>query len=131
MDGEASLTGLWNGLYSYPARLRPVFFAATLISHGSGFSGSVDEAAESVLGAPLSVRASLSGQASGSGVRFTKLYDGTGGWRHAVLYAGRLSADRTEIEGTWVVPGDWNGRFLMMRGERAEEARLRRAFARA
>ena len=50
---------------------------------------------------------------------------------NSVLYAGRLSADRTEIEGAWTIPGIWSGRFLMMRGEKAEEAELRRAWEEA
>jgi hypothetical protein len=128
---DSSLTGLWSGLYSYPAHLRPVFFVATLISHGTGFSGLVQEAPESVPGTPVSVGASLQGMQVLGRVEFTKTYDGTGGWRHAVLYAGRLSADRTEIEGLWRIPGSWGGRFLMMRGERSGEAEMRRAYERA
>lgn len=128
---DSSLTGLWSGLYSYPVQLRPVFFVASLISHGAGFSGLVQEAPESVPGTPVSVAASLHGTQALGRVEFTKTYDGTGGWRHAVLYAGRLSADRTEIEGRWRIPGSWGGRFLMVRGERAEEAAMREAFERA
>ena len=120
-----SMTGLWHGLYSYPARLRPVFFVATLISHGSGFSGRTQEAAVGANGTPVSLGAVLAGQTTGGLVEFTKTYEG--GWQHAVLYAGRLSADRLEIEGAWRIPGVWSGRFLMRRGEEAEEAELRRA----
>ncbi len=127
---DRSLTGLWSGLYSYPARLRPVFFLATLVSHGAGFTGLVQEAAESLPGTRVSVAASLQGTHALGQVEFTKTYDGRGGWRHAVLYAGRLSADRTEIEGRWRIPGSWAGRFLMVRGERAGEAEMRQAFER-
>ena len=125
----ASMTGLWHGLYSYPAVLRPVFFVATLISHGSGFSGRIQEAARGTEGAPLVLGATVVGRAAAGTVEFTKSYEGA--WHHAVLYAGRLSADRTEIEGAWTIPGVWSGRFLMMRGERAEEAELRRAWEEA
>jgi hypothetical protein len=125
----ASLTGLWHGLYSYPARLRPVFFVATVIAHGAGFSGRTEEAAESAAGAPLRLGAALAGREGGGTVEFTKTYDGA--WRHSVLYAGLLSPDRTEIEGCWTIPGTWGGRLLMMRGERAEEAELRRAWEEA
>lgn len=128
---DSSLTGLWSGLYSYPAHLRPVFFVATLISHGAGFSGLVQEAAKSLPGTRVSVAASLQGTQALGRVEFTKTYDGTGGWRHAVLYSGRLSADRTEIEGRWRIPGSWEGRFLMVRGEGAGEAAMRQAFERA
>ena len=125
----ASMTGLWHGLYSYPERLRPVFFVATLISHGSGFSGRTQEAAVGAEGAPLALGAAVAGREAGGTVEFTKTYEGA--WQHAVLYAGRLSADRTEIEGAWTIPGAWSGRFLMRRGERAEEAELRRAWEEA
>ncbi len=125
----ATMTGLWHGLYSYPARLRPVFFVATLISHGSGFSGRTQEAAVGAEGAPLALGAAVAGRATGGTVEFTKTYEGA--WQHAVRYAGRLSADRTEIEGAWTIPGVWSGRFLMMRGEKAEEAELRRAWEEA
>ena len=127
--GAASLTGLWHGLYSYPAQLRPVFFVATLISHGAGFSGRTEEATVGTAGAPLALGAALAGRAEGGTVDFTKTYEGA--WRHAVLYAGRLSADHTEIEGAWTIPGVWSGRFLMRRGERADEVELRRAWEEA
>ncbi|EYD76446.1 hypothetical protein Rumeso_01867 [Rubellimicrobium mesophilum DSM 19309] len=125
----ASMTGLWHGLYSYPERLRPVFFVATLISHGSGFSGRTQEAAAGAEGTPLALGAAVAGREGGGTVEFTKTYEGA--WQHTVLYAGRLSADRTEIEGAWTIPGIWSGRFLMRRGEMAEEAELRRAWEEA
>lgn len=132
MTEDASLTGLWHGLYHYPALLAPVFFTATVISHGAGFSGSTTERATGFRdGRARVVSASLAGQVGGATVTFTKTYDGTGGWRHAVSYEGRLSGDRTEVEGTWRVPGDWRGRFLMVRAGRMGEAELRRAFAEA
>ena len=126
---SAPLTGLWTGLYSYPSRLRPVFFVATLISHGPAFSGRTEEAADSAAGAPLALGAALTGQEGSGLVAFTKTYEGA--WEHSVLYAGRLSPDRTEIEGRWTIPGAWTGRFLMMRGERAGETELRRAWEEA
>lgn len=125
----APLTGLWHGLYSYPAHLRPVFFIATLISHGAGFSGRTEETVPGAAGAPLTLGAALAGQEGGGLVEFVKTYEGA--WRHSVAYSGRLSPDRAEIEGTWRLPGGWSGRFLMMRGERAEEAELRRVWEEA
>jgi hypothetical protein len=132
MTEDASLTGLWHGLYHYPALLAPVFFTATVISHGSGFSGSTTEVARSFGDRRArKVSASLRGRVGEGAVSFLKTYDGTGGWRHAVTYEGRLSADRTEIEGSWHLPSDWRGRFLMVRAGRMDEAELRRAFAQA
>lgn len=131
MEGGATLTGLWGGLFSYPRALRPAHFTATLIAHGAGFSGSSEEVSEDIKGRARRRRAALSGRREGRAVTFLKRYDGAAGWSHAVHYAGRLSADGTEIEGGWVVPGAWSGRFLMVRGEGSGEAALRAAFERA
>lgn len=132
MTEDASLTGLWHGLYHYPALLAPVFFTATVISHGAAFSGSTTEVATGVRDRQARrVSAALSGRVGEGSVSFTKTYDGTGGWRHAVAYDGRLSTDRTEIEGTWRLPGDWRGRFLMVRAGRMDRAELRQAFEEA
>jgi hypothetical protein len=122
------LTGIWQGLYSYPSYLEPVFFVATIIGHGTSFSGTTHEAQSGRSGAPLTVFASLSGSRDGSSITFTKSYDGTGGWEHAIAYAGTLSADSTEIEGEWTYPGSWSGQFLMMRGIGTSETIARRTY---
>jgi hypothetical protein len=126
-DGK-SLTGVWHGLYSYPAALGPVHFVATLIAVGSMVSGTTHEAAEGWHGAPLKLFADLNGTVAGSSVRLHKQYRAGGAWQHGVDYVGTLSADGTEIEGTWLIPGSWSGRFLMIRGQGASEAVVREAF---
>jgi hypothetical protein len=124
-----SLTGIWNGLYSYPKFLEPVYFVATLISHGQGFSGSTHEAQYGAAQAPLVLFASVSGQLLNLQVSFLKTYDGSNGWSHSVSYEGQLNPERTEIEGSWTLPSNWTGRFLMIRGNGVEESVVRKAYA--
>jgi hypothetical protein len=59
-----------------------------------------------------------------------KTYDGSGGWSHAVRYAGVLTDDHSEIEGTWTLPGGWSGRFLMVRSTGRSVEVARKAFER-
>jgi hypothetical protein len=122
---SVSMTGVWHGLYSYPAYMEPVFFKATLISHGIGFSGMTHEAVVGFRDTPFTVTANLEGSVQGLSVDFKKAYDGSGGWTHFVMYAGFLSDDHNELEGTWTLPGDLSGRFMMMRGLRVTESLMR------
>src|SRR4029450_9638091 len=61
-----SLTGLWNGLFSYPRRYDPTQFVAILIQSGSSLSGTTHEscAIEGIFGGVL--YATLQGQRDGS-----------------------------------------------------------------
>jgi hypothetical protein len=123
-----SLTGLWNGLFSYPRRYDPTSFVAILIESGTRFSGTTHE--------PCTIRqipsgvlyATLQGERAGAVVAFMKTYDGTGGWTHSVAYDGLLSSDGTEIEGRWRVSGAWSGKFLMVRSGAEEKSVVRKAF---
>src|SRR5690349_878598 len=119
-DHGKSLTGVWNGLYSYPHSLPPVGFTAVLIQSGTSVSGTTHEPGESV-GANGIAYATLVGQRNGSNVRFTKAYEGGYTW-HDIEYDGRINEDATEIEGRWRVPGDWSGKFLMIRAGGKDEA---------
>lgn len=131
MTRSECLTGVWHGLYSYPAALEPVYFVATLIDAGASLHGMIHEAAEGRSGAPLTIFATVAGARAGHAVDFRKTYDGTGGWRHAVAYAGELSGDGLEIDGRWSIPGDWSGRFLMIRSAGVTEQAMRKVFERA
>lgn len=128
MNRSESLTGVWHGLYSYPVHLEPVYFVATLIDGGSSLNGMTHEAAIGKSGAPLTVFASISGAREGQSVDFLKSYGGEGGWTHSVSYVGQLSADGLEIEGRWTIPGDWSGRFLMIRNAGATERSVREVY---
>ena len=126
---DESLTGVWHGLYSYPAHHAAVYFVATLIQSGSTLSGTIHESEKGEHGAPLTLFASVRGSTAGTAVGFDKTYDGTGGWSHTVVYKGTLNGDATEIEGTWTIAGAFSGKFLMIRSRHATEAAARRAFA--
>lgn len=119
------LTGVWNGLYSYPDG-RSVSFVATLIEHGSALTGSTHEGA---LGGTL--YATLVGSRNGSAIAFRKTYEGGVPGYGAVDYAGTLSADVTEIAGRWTIPGAWSGKFLMIRPGRAAADAERKVEAQA
>ena len=110
-----NLTGAWHGQYSYAGVDGPVAFTADVVEIGGQISGGTSETGATRTGAAAQFRAALSGRRSGHNVAFTKIYDGSGGWHHSVDYDGVLSADGTEIEGQWRIPGKLTGKFLMIR----------------
>ena len=115
MDAQAQdLTGVWNGLYSYPDG-RSVTFVATLIDSGSTLTGSTHEPCVGRDCPAGTLFASLVGSRHGSAVAFRKTYEPAGRRYGVVNYAGTLNADATEIEGRWTIPGVWSGKFLMIR----------------
>jgi hypothetical protein len=126
-----NLTGVWHGLYSYPYNRAPVSFVATLIEAGSTVSGTTHEPCD-MGGRPNdTLYATLLGRRQASTVSFLKTYDGANPHYGRVTYEGTLSADGTEIEGRWIVPGSWSGKFLMVRSPGKEEAVTRKVFERA
>src|SRR5262245_31934003 len=118
-DAE-NLTGIWQGLYTYPFG-SSVSFVATLIDSGGSFTGSTHEACSFHPG--RTICAMLEGGREGRTVSFLKTYQ-EGGPRYAaaVRYRGALSTDATEIEGRWTIRGVLSGKFLMIRsaGKAAE-----------
>jgi hypothetical protein len=108
------LTGVWNGLYSY-ADGRSVAFVATLIESGSALTGSTHEPCVGRDCPSGTLFASLAGSHAGSAVTFRKTYEAAGPRFGTVNYEGRLNADATEIEGRWLIPGVWSGKFMMIR----------------
>lgn len=127
MAENLNLTGIWQGLYSYPQALAPVAFTATLLDSGR-LSGSIHEIAIGEDELPVQVFATILGRREGFAVQFDKTYDGQKGWSHAVNYAGALNEDATEIQGRWTIPGVWAGKFLMIRPEGARAAMIHEAF---
>ncbi|MBA1140425.1 hypothetical protein [Mesorhizobium neociceri] len=115
-QGEAAsrnLTGVWSGRYFYPRELEPVSFVATLIETATSLTGATHEPAGP---ATAAVRyATLQGQRDGNSVSFIKTYDIAGSSVDPIHYSGILNGDATEIEGTWRIPGNWSGKFLMIR----------------
>jgi hypothetical protein len=123
---DTNLGGAWNGLYFYPFVPEPVTFVALLIDVGSSFSGSIHEYEGIISDQRILLYATVEGQREGTHVSFLKTYDGTGGWKHSVVYDGTLNGDATEIAGRWVI-GVASGRFVMTRAGAVEEAELRKA----
>ena len=109
-----NLTGVWNGLYSYPDG-RSVTFVATLIDSGSTLSGSTHEPCVGGDCPGATLFATLMGSRSGSSVTFRKTYEAADPRWGTVNYEGTLNADATEIEGRWSIPSVWSGKFLMIR----------------
>ncbi len=120
MKGETDLTGVWDGLYSYTrgGELESTF-TAVLFQTVSRLSGAIHETMRRRRG-DIAANAEVDGAVEGTAVNFAKHYDGTGGVQHTVAYEGRLSGD--EIEGIWSIPSapGNTGRFLMIRGRKAE-----------
>ena len=128
--GERNLTGIWNGLYTYPHG-QSTTFVATLIETAGSLSGTTHE--PSTLGdAPgTTLLATLSGARRDGAVTFTKRYDPPGARTASpVRYEGALNADGTEIEGRWVIAQMWSGKFLMIRSAGQQTAVSRKAVER-
>jgi hypothetical protein len=128
---EHNLTGVWHGLYSYPIARPSVSFVATLIDSASAVSGTTHEPCTMGGNPDQILYAMLSGSHRDRVVSFVKTYDGANPNYRSVHYEGRLSHDGTEIEGRWQVPGNWSGKFLMIRSSRNAESVGRKMFERA
>jgi hypothetical protein len=127
-----SLTGVWNGIYSYPSRYGPVSFVAILIEAGSSVSGTTHEPCVRGNCPSDTLYATLTGSRQGSVVAFAKVCEGgSPHYDRAIEYQGTLSADGTEIEGRWSIPGDWSGQFLMIRSSGTAVTVKRKVFERA
>jgi hypothetical protein len=128
-QATTNLTGIWQGLYTYPRLLQRVLFGATLIESGSWVTGSTQEIASVGPHKGETVTALLDGQRNESSITFTKKYDERlKNYRHAVIYEGAVSSDATEIEGRWSIAGSWSGKFLMIRSAGKEQAVDRKVF---
>ena len=112
---DATLTGVWQGFFSYPRALAPVQFTATLIESGRWLTGTTHEPMDVGPHTGETLYATLSGSRDGTSVIFDKTYDGSGGQTHTIHYEGTLSEDSAEIEGRWIIHASWSGRFLMIR----------------
>jgi hypothetical protein len=122
--GGENLTGVWQGLYSYPYG-QSVSFVATLIDAGGSFSGTIHEPCALGDTPNKTLYATLEGSRRGSAVSFLKTYQDAGPNYGSVHYDGALNGDATEIEGKWTIRGVRSGKFLMIRpaGKAAEVER--------
>jgi len=126
-----SLTGIWHGIYSYPLPRASVSFVATLIETARAVSGTTHEPCTIGGSSNEILYATLLGSRQDSAVAFVKTYDGANPRYGTVAYDGTLSPDGTEIEGRWTVPGNWSGKFLMIRPAGKAEVAARTVFERA
>ena len=106
-DGQESGTvgGGWLGTYAYKGALKaqpPVRFEATLTEPDSDgtFTGTILD--DGRLG-----EADVTGQQSGRGIRFTKVYGQRG--HPPVSYEGTLADDGRTMTGTWKIAGAAHG----------------------
>jgi hypothetical protein len=116
---ERSLTGVWSGQYSYRFWRRAVDFTAHLVETNGALWGSTEETVD-IMGRPQILAAMLDGARHGSAVAFRKSYDhetrsGRGTVYRRVDYRGQISADGSQIEGSWRVAAFQSGRFVMIR----------------
>lgn len=123
-DGNDSLTGVWHGQFDYPAAYEPVHFTATLIEVGGMISGGTHETSNH-RGTSSTRLATLNGRREGGHVRFLKVYSPASEEFQDVVYDGTLNGDKTEIAGEWSIPGEWTGKFLMIRARKQTRARSR------
>jgi hypothetical protein len=128
-DGSGSLlSGTWKGHYDYPEMKGPamksayangVDFDANFTASGNEFEGVITESTEAKSGdtEKTELRANVKGTVSaGKVVKFTKTYDGTGGWKHSVEYAGDIDEEKgiLRVRGIWQI-GPSRGTFDMQR----------------
>ncbi len=124
---QSGLSGVWEGLFSYPRKFQPTPFTAVLLEFGSAISGAVHELCNNGPSTGTVLNAMITGTRLGSEVQFVKQYEaGQRGHGRPINYEGALNADATEIEGQWAIPGNWSGKFLMIRTSRPPEAILER-----
>ena len=128
--GERNLTGIWNGLYTYPHG-QSTSFVATLIETAGALSGTTHEPSTLGDGPETTSFAMLAGSRRDSAVTFTKRYERPTLLKASpILYEGVLNGDGTEIEGRWTIREGWSGKFLMIRSAGQKTAVSRKAFER-
>jgi hypothetical protein len=123
MAGHADnldLTGMWDGVYSYPAvpDAGPTTpFLADITESGGQISGTIIEPHEFRHG---TAHATIIGHRVGTMVDFSKTYHGAGEeYDEPVSYTGQLSDDGTLITGHWMMQ-EWSGPFEMVRQAQVE-----------
>ena len=122
-DGEHNLTGEWSGIYNYPSLYPPNNFEASIRDSGGVITGVIRQPGEFFEKSGIQQHAVIEGSREGNLVRWVKIYDDLG--RATPHYRGTVHSDGNEIEGTWHIPGNWSGTFLMIRRreEKAQETR--------
>jgi len=92
-----------------------VSFVANLQHVGDWLSGAVEEPGVAGATAGMTLTATISGKVTADAVIFLKTYDAQIGGYDAVQYEGVIADQGLEIFGTWTIPGNWSGTFIMIR----------------
>lgn len=90
----------WHGFYFYANKKSVPFDMQIQVANGI-VVGQTSEKIVSSNGSVNEKHAKISGNVQGKIISFIKTYDGNGGWSHSVEYRGDISADGTEMTGTW------------------------------
>lgn len=125
-QGEFDLTGEWSGIYNYPSLYPPNTFEASIRDAGGVITGVIRQPGEFFEKSGIHQHAVIEGSRACNLVRWVKIYDDLS--RATPHYRGTVHPDGNEIDGTWRIPGDWSGTFLMIR-RRKEEAKETRTAA--
>lgn len=113
MAREQDLGGVWYGRWDATHRdVSPNRFIAHLSDDAGQLGGTISE--PDLVGITDIVTSSISGSRSGTIVRWTKQYDGSGRLAHAVHYVGSVNDDATQIRGDWRFE-QYSGSFTMER----------------
>jgi len=123
-NGGHDLTGEWSGIYNYPALYPPNTFEASIRDAGGVLTGVIRQPGEVFEQPGSQQHAVIDGSRDGSLVRWVKLYDDL--TRATPHYQGTIQPDGNEIEGTWHIPGNWSGTFLMIRGRKEVAGKTRK-----
>lgn len=101
----------WSGSYRYGNNQSVNFSLRLSVSSNGSLSGRTQEPNTFGNKSAASLFANVQGSVQGSGIRFTKTYDGTGGVNHSVSYSGTLGSDGKSMNGTWRIGNDNSGSF--------------------
>jgi hypothetical protein len=113
-DQPFDLSDTWHGRYAFPRLYEPVSFTAVIRHAGDWISGTVEESGLRRAAGRL-LTATIAGRVTGDEVTFLKTYDVHERGYDAVNYVGRIGDGGLEISGTWSIPGNWSGTFIMIR----------------
>ena len=113
-DDRLNMTGMWEGVYAYPAYEGPTTpFVARIEEENGALRGSIMEP-NTIGWSSEELEAILRGTREGAAVDFIKTYDGSSDAAHDVDYVGKLSDDGNLVTGVWSL-AELDGTFEMRR----------------